>query len=448
MASCAALEAHRTPSEILFPATPEPVRRESKALQGRTSVRVLELAMKAYDESLAKIESESWDLAYRRLDDTARLLRYTALANEPDSLIMRGYQMLAEEVELLMLAVEPHATPDLVARLAPKPPEPIPAGAFQGIPSISEGPELVLGRNSRVDHYLALFSGPQRRSFERMLARSGRYLPMMTRILGEEGVPAQLAWLPVIESGMRPHAVSRAGAVGLWQFIKSTAQLYHLQIDHYVDQRRDPELSTRAAARHLRDLHDRFQSWPLALAAYNCGAGRVQHAIERAGTRNYWALSLPRETRNYVPQYFATAIIARRPEAWGVTPRTLPPERVDQVFLPGRVSAGTIAECALTTEATIQALNPQLLRDLTPPGRTTRVRIPASSKERFGERFARLPAGRRRTAPDGTYVVQAGDSLSAIARRSGVSLADLTLWNGLDSRTVIHPGDKLVVGQP
>ena len=373
------------------------MREESKRLRESTSVRVLEMAFAAYEKSLASLDARSWDQAYRRLDETAELLKYTVLDAKVDTLIALSYEMLAEEVGLRMRFIEPNASPELVARLAPKVREPLPSYDWDRVLMPIDGSELRIARNSRVDHYLALFSGPRRHSFERSLGRSGRYLPMMTRILASEGVPTQLAWLPIIESGMRPNAVSHAEAVGLWQFIRSTGSLYGLEIGEFIDERRNPERSTHAAARHLRDLHERFRSWPLALAAYNCGATRVKQAIERAHSRNYWLLDLPRETRNYVPQFYAAAILARHPEAWGLVPRTVPPEQAGEVVVRGQVGFRTLAVCAATTEREIQELNPHLLRRMTPPRRSTRVRVPSGSEFDFAERLGGIPQGERLT---------------------------------------------------
>ncbi|MAE68907.1 MAG: hypothetical protein CME06_00400 [Gemmatimonadetes bacterium] len=397
ISACASVGPRGPSNEIIRPTAPPPVREESKRLREHTSVRVLEMAFAAYEKSIASMEMRSWDQAYRRLDETRRLLKYTVLDEQADSLIALSYEMLAEEIDLRMQFIEPNASPELIARLAPKVREPLLSYDWDRVLMPIDGSELRIARNARVDHYLALFSGPRRRSFERSLGRAGRYLPMMTRILASEGVPAELAWLPIIESGMQPNAVSRAKAVGLWQFIRSTGSLYGLEISEFIDERRNPERSTHAAARHLRDLHEKFRSWPLALAAYNCGARRVERAIERAHSRNYWLLDLPRETRNYVPQFYAAAILARRPEAWGLVPRTVPPEQVGEVVVPGQVGFRTIARCAATTEREIKELNPHLLHGMTPPRRSTRVRVPSGSEFDFAERLGGIPQGERLT---------------------------------------------------
>jgi membrane-bound lytic murein transglycosylase D len=252
-------------------------------------------------------------------------------------------------------------------------------------PNINE--ELSMD-DPRVIRFVAHYQTRMRASFQDALERSGQYRTRIIAILEREGVPTDLAYLPLIESGFRTHAVSRAGAVGLWQFVPETGRRYGLRIDAFVDERRDPVRSTRAAARYLRDLHAQFRSWHLSLAAYNVGPGRVARLVARRGV---WALarlleedSLPLETRNYVSQFFAVVQIAHAPERHGFTRSSQTPARYDVVRVRSSVTFRRLASLAGVPVAEIAELNPALVQRITPPDeRGYLVRVPRGTKERF-----------------------------------------------------------------
>jgi membrane-bound lytic murein transglycosylase D len=238
----------------------------------------------------------------------------------------------------------------------------------------------------RIDAFVNGFKTWRHHWFQEALERSGRYRLRMVAILKREGLPAELAYLPLIESGYHPGALSPAGAVGPWQFTRRTGRGYGLRIDQYVDERRDPIQSTHAAARYLRDLHDAFGSWHLALAAYNVGPGRIARALEKCGARTFWDIgsALPRETLDYVPRFLAAVYIARAPAAHGFTEPDHTPLRYELVHVSGRVSLATLAQIADVSAAELADLNPALIRNMTPPDRGGyRVRVPKGAKEHF-----------------------------------------------------------------
>ncbi len=272
--------------------------------------------------------------------------------------------------------------------------------------------------NEAVDRWLAYFQRRGRRNLQIHLTRAGRYEPAMRAIMREHGLPQDLVYLSLIESGYDPNAYSRAHAVGLWQFLASTGRRYGLRIDGWVDERRDPIKATRAAAAHLKDLYEEFGSWYLAAAAYNGGAHRVRRAIRRTGSRDFWTLArrryLPRETRNYVPKFIAAALIAKQPEKYGFSVSSAGPLSYDVGQVPDATSLSVIAEAAGVSLAEVVTLNPQLVRRVTPPGERYFVRLPARTGPKFAINYARVPAEDRLRAIE--HTIRRGDTLAQLAR--------------------------------
>ncbi|OGP74175.1 MAG: hypothetical protein A2Y80_02325 [Deltaproteobacteria bacterium RBG_13_58_19] len=267
--------------------------------------------------------------------------------------------------------------------------------------------DVPISMNKQVRAYLVYFTTERKQVIRRYLSRSTAYLPMIREIFQEHGLPEDFAYLAMIESGFNPHAYSHAHACGMWQFIRGTGARYGLAIDNYIDERRDPEKSTHAAAKYLLDLYKQFGSWYLAAASYNCGEGRVQREINQSSHKNFWELSanqcLPNETKNYVPQMIAATIIAKNPEKFGFKNIPyLPPLKYDTVKVtePTSLSAASFA-CNVPQED-VKILNPELRRGVTPPDMPNyTLKLPIRTKELFAKNImvARVehPAGAART---------------------------------------------------
>src|ERR1041385_1147265 len=260
--------------------------------------------------------------------------------------------------------------------------------------------DLPLMMTDQVASYINYFSTRGRGVLEHGLTRSGRYREMIERTLKEEGVPQDLIYLAQAESGFHPYAVSRVGARGIWQFMGSRARGYGLHRDFLVDERQDPEKSTHAAARHLKDLYNQFGDWYLAMAAYNSGPGTVQSAVKRTGYADFWELYrrnvLPRETRNYVPIILAVTIMAKNPAQYGIDEVQMEhPEDYDTVTIDYPVDLRLVAECVNSTPSELQDLNPSLLRMTTPRVGKFALHLPAGTKDDYETEIASIPTDMR-----------------------------------------------------
>src|SRR5216683_6042993 len=307
--------------------------------------------------------------------------------------------------------------------------------------------DLPLMMTDQVASYINYFSNRGRGTLEHALQRSGRYREMIERTLKEEGVPQDLIYLAQAESGFHPYAVSRVGARGIWQFMGSRARAYDLHHDSWVDDRQDPEKSTRAAARHLKDLYNQFGDWYLAMAAYNSGPGTVQAAVRRTGYADFWELYqrnvLPKETRNYVPIILAVTIIAKNPARYGldtVTPE--PPLQYDVVKVNYPVDLRLVAECVDAPVDTLVDLNPSLLRLTTPREGKFELHLPAGTKDEYQTAIAAIPTGMRLSWR--YHTVQSGDTLASLAKRYRAPAKSIAEVNHLDA-TDLENGAKLVI---
>ncbi len=316
----------------------------------------------------------------------------------------------------------------------------------------NEGRRLLFSKavmeNPRVRYFINYFSKRQKESFARALARSGKYFSMMARVLREEGLPEDFAYLALVESYFSPQAFSRAGAVGLWQLVPATARKYGLKIDRWVDERRDPIKSTHAAAAYLKDLHGAFDRWYFATAAYNAGQGAMEKVMQNSRPKNFAALiektKLSAETRNFLPKFVAAALIAANPGKYGFD-HVVQDEQFEyeEIEVQGDLQLAALADMAATDPYTLRELNPALLRGQTPPGENSyTLRLPAGHASTFEFAY-----GRSRETEETRIVmheVKRGETLFSIARRYGQQVRALMELNGLtDSRLRI--GQKLKI---
>jgi len=285
--------------------------------------------------------------------------------------------------------------------------------------------------NPLIQQYINYYQSRGRSTMENGLRRSGQYMRLARKIFAEEGVPLDVTWLGQVESSWKPKAVSWAAASGLWQFIPSTGRTYGLRQNAYIDERNSYEQATRASARHLKDLSERYHgNWELAMAAYNTGAGNVDRAIARAGTANFWMIYpyIAQETRNYVPNILAVILIAKNPEKYGfkgIKPDA--PMSYDVVQVPTATSLQLIADASDTNVDFIRSLNPELKRDITPRGDTYNVRIPAGRAKQFASLIQRISPDKRETAR--LISVAPGEDWQTVANRTGFNVAQLQSWN-------------------
>ena len=413
---------------------------EAEILSVRDSVREAQLLNKAMSHLAALLRNEPdalEDDAVRKLYGglTDEYRRFHGYGNDPDSMRMargRIFSVRARLSDSLSEVDQP--------LLKEKPPVQTDEAPGSKIPLTSN--RLV---NQTIDYLQEEPDG----HVERWLRRVHVYGPMIDHILAEENVPETMKYLAMAESGLNPRARSWAGAVGMWQFMPSTGRRYGLSINAWVDERRDPEKATRAAARHLRDLYEEFDDWHLAMAAFNCGAGCVRRAVRRADApdASYWDAYdyLPRETRGYVPMFIAAARIMQNPEAYGYEPAPPTPAfSYDYVAVHGSMlSLHTLAQLSGTDPSVLRSLNPELRRGRVPPSRDRyHLRIPLGTYPRFVWNYADLPDHQKQPAT--TYRVRSGDTLSEIADRFGTTTDVLQRLNGL-SNTLIRQGQHLVV---
>ncbi len=310
--------------------------------------------------------------------------------------------------------------------------------------------------NDDVIACIRFFQTGGRKWFTKWLERSHVWIPVERPILAQEGVPLDLVYLSMIESGFSEYAYSWASASGLWQFVRGTGRLYGVRDDFWVDERRDPVKATRAAAQYLKSLHDQFGDWYLAWAAYNAGAGRIQAAINRYGTRDFWQLAhdgraLRPETKQYVPKLIAAALIAKHPKRFGFADPVVPsaPYRYDEVEVPDATDLAVVARAAGVSTAAVQRLNPALRRWCTPPRRAGHgylVKLPFGTKVRFLAEFAKIKPSQRLTFRH--HRIHRGDTLGAIARAFRTPLFAIERLNHIRNPRRLRLGQEIIIPLP
>ncbi len=409
-----------------------------------------------YGEDLA--HRGNWDEARVALDRAVDLLLDVlgGIATYPES------ERLYDEIIAAILATERGAldadaqeqfelaaVDELTSEELEELPENIVFAADADLPTTTY--DIPIELNARVRSIIEMYQLRRHDWFQEALDRSGYYREMIEKIFAEEEMPQDLLYLAMVESAFKSRAISRAGAGGIWQFIRGTGRRYDLRQDFWVDDRFNAEKATRAAARHLKDLYEQFGDWYLVMAAYNSGSRRVERAIRRTGSRDFWVHAkrrvLPRETRSYVPLILAAIVIAKNPEEYGFEPPTTTPLAYDVVRVEYPVDLATAAKSAGVSVDDMKFLNPELRRWVTPlDSKNYALRVPKGTTEVFRTALATIPEAER--VRFGTHVVRRGDTLSQIASRYGTTIGALTAANDISQRSLIHPGQVLTVPVP
>ena len=377
-------------------------------------------------------------------------VRAAGMPRSPDAVVSSSLPLPASPRGLMYFPPDPRSDSPTQAPLTPAPS----TSSGQALSRKGRGgytyDDLPVIVNPAVERNIHYFQNVIHDRFQEWLTRFYAYRPLVEQIFVEVGLPKELIYLSLVESGFNPRAYSRARASGPWQFIKSTGRLYGLSVNWYVDERRDPIKSTVAAAVHLRDLYDTFGSWPLALAAYNAGAGKISRAIKKTGTRDFWRIArtryIRRETRQYVPRFMAAMIIATRPSLFGFHAHSQTVHQYDEIRMDKSIHLRSVAKETGISFDELRRLNPELRRSVTPPGREGYyLKVPVGTSGSVKRAKSRMKTWTQPPPPARTwYRVRRGDSLSVIAHRFGTSVRQLRNLNDL-SGSLIRVGQRLRV---
>ena len=400
--------------------------------QGPDAAKLLADSLAAYESAHSLWEQGLVDEAFAALDAAYELMAAVDVERDP---------LRAQEKEDLRRLISRRVVEIYASR-------PTAAGDLQG--------SIPLEINEHVQREILSFSGPERQFFLEAYARGGQYRPMILDELRAAGMPLELAWMPIVESGFKVRAYSSARALGLWQFIASTGYRFGLERSNWIDERMDPQKSTKAAIAYLTELHGLFGDWLTALAAYNCGEHLVLRLLSSQPVSyfdHFWDLylRLPHETRRYVPRFLAVRAILEDPAAYGFTlPEPQPPIEVDVVRTERTADLGELERRLQLADGTIKGLNAELRRNATPP-EPYEVKVPRGMTEQVAAAIVELPQRvmTADVAPSGsgstTHRVRPGETLSRVASRYGTTVDALVALNGLQSADRIRPGQTLRV---
>ncbi len=411
----------------------------------------LAVAERLYREALSHYVEDEWDEAGALLDRTAAVLGNGTRAESDEVESWRSSLASRADHFLGILSRGGYVSEPVAAAAPPSPTSNAHRDTMVVRRTISESrektvvSEVPVEINSRVQKWLDYFQGRGRPVMARWLSREPKYRPMVERILAEHDLPSELFCLAMIESGLSPKAYSHAHAVGMWQFISSSARMHDLRVDWWVDERRDPEKATYAAAKYLTTLYEMFGSWELALAGYNSGEGRVSRAQRKSPScPDYWCLDLPRETENFVPKFMAAVLIVRDPQAYGFERCSGEPLAYDSIEVTDATDLGVIADAAGVSTETIREMNPAIRRWCTPPSADpTTVRVPVGTASVCVAAIESIPPDERVTWT--RHKVTRGETLSGIARAYGTSVRAVMGVNDITNVHRIYPGDYVII---
>jgi membrane-bound lytic murein transglycosylase D len=455
------------PAQATAPALPAPVQQaptpqgpSPKAIEQERVQELIRKVDKAYTAGDAAYRRGRLPEAKEQFDQAVDLMLTSGIDIESEPALQDEFDRIVDQVNALEMEalkvgngfapkVEP-APADVATDVTFEPSPDIVAKATAELATTKS--DLPLMVNEYVAGFINFFANSQRghNTLLHSFQRAGRYKTMIQRVMAEEGVPQDLIYLAVAESGFQPRAVNRrSGAGGMWQFMPHGE--YGLTRNGFVDERFDPEKSTRSYARYMKYLYDQLGDWYLAMAAYDWGAGNVQRAVQKTGYADFWQLykrnNLPGETKNYVPEILAAIIIANNPHQYGFDEVTLdPPVLTDTVSINYSVDLRLVSDLVNAPIDEIEALNPSLLRMVTPPDISFDLHLPAGAATIFQQHVAEIPESKRNSWR--YHRVAADDTLESVARTYHVSLADLVAANQLSDGQALSGIDALVVPVP
>jgi len=423
--------------------------------------RELTIASEYYSMGVTANQETAWEEAQYYFEKSLSILGQLDLDAETDTLspeAVKYNRLLADIITnyrttLLSLGHLPgDISPDvLIARFSEINNIKIDSSEFKRLgdyaeEKISYNVPIVL--NERVKKSILYYQTVARDAIEKYLSRSTKYLPLFDSVFTEYGLPTDLKYLAMVESGYSPNAYSWARAMGLWQFIASTGRLYNMNRSWWYDERKDPVKSTVAAARFLKDLYNQFGSWELAMAAYNGGPGRVKRTIKKQKTNDFWKMKLRKQTMDYVPFFMAATMISKDPERFGFTNIDYEPEwEYDVVTIDRCLDLKTIANAIGCSVNDIKKENPELLRRFTPPNiKKYNLRLPKGYKAKFLAAYDDMPSSKETSFV--RHNIRRGETVSTIARKYGVSTYAIFEANNLSRKSKIYAGKSLIVPVP